>query len=234
MKYITYSFWGQDERFGIGAIQNAELAKKLFPDWTCIFYHDDTVDAKYPKILSNFSNTEVINVESISEGYKHVHGAFWRFFPLFEREGHFIVRDTDSRLTVREARAVNEWVQSDKIFHVIRDHESHYEWPVLAGLWGMKGIVHPYFHKQMQKYWLANFYTVDQVFLAREIWPNVQQHSLVHGIREGGWFSQTRNDVGHNFVGEGWYADNTPIYSADYPSKKYKPGSLKNEYNPAL
>jgi hypothetical protein len=153
---------------------------------------------------------------------------------MFEREGYFLIRDTDSRLTAREARAADEWVNSGRLFHVIRDHESHYEWPVLAGMWGMKGIVHPHFHEQLKKYWTATFYTIDQVFLAREIWPAVQQSSLIHGMREGGWFAETRAEVGYNFVGEGWYADNTPIYSHDMPSRKFKAGQLKNEYNASL
>ena len=231
-KYICYSFWGEDERFGVGALQNAEIAKRLFPDWKLIVYHDETVPSKYPKILSNLDNVEVIDINSMDLGYKMVHGAFWRFLPMFEREGHFIIRDTDSRLTVREARAVNEWVTSGRAFHTIRDHEAHYEWPVLAGMWGMKGIVHPHFLNKLKQYWMASFYTIDQVYLAREIWPAVQQSVLVHGIREGGWFADSRRDVGYNFVGEGWYADNTPIYSYDMPSKKYNAGQLKNEYDP--
>lgn len=230
-KYICYSFWGDDDKFGIGAIQNVELAKKHFPDWKVLIYHDETVKNSHVKILSNFSNAEVIKV---SDEYKHIHGVFWRFLPIFEREGHYIIRDTDSRLTHREARAVTEWVGSNRTFHTIRDHESHYEWPIMAGLWGIKGILHPYFKQQLSKYWMASFYTIDQVYLAREIWPAVQQSQLIHGMREGGWFAETRKDVGFNFVGEGWYEDNTPIYSFDMPSKKFKIGQEKNQYNPNL
>ena len=233
-KYICYSFWGKDDRFGMGAIKNVEIAKRLFPDWRVIIYHDNSVDNKYPKILKNFDNVEIHNVKDLGPGYDLVHGAFWRFLPMFEREGHFIVRDTDSRLTVREAQAVNEWVSSGRVFHTIRDHDAHYEWPVLAGMWGMRGVVHPHFQEKLKQYWLASFYTIDQVYLAREIWPAVQQSVLVHGIREGGWFAQSRSQVGYNFVGEGWHEDDTPIYSYDMPSKQYKKGILKNEYNPNI
>lgn len=232
-KYICYSFWGNDERFGVGALQNAELAKRHFPDWKLIVYHDDTVDPKYPRVLANQPHVEVIDITKLDPGYKLVHGAFWRFLPMFEREGHFIVRDTDSRLTARESRAVHEWVSSGRTFHTIRDHEAHYEWPVLAGMWGMRGVVHPYFQEKLKQYWQATFYTIDQVYLAREVWPAVQQSVLVHGMREGGWFSITRADVGHNFVGEGWYEDNTPIYSHDMPSRKYNKGQIKNDYDPS-
>jgi len=100
-------------------------------------------------------------------------------------------------------------------------------------MWGMRGVVHPYFQEKLKQYWQATFYTIDQVYLAREVWPAVQQSVLVHGMREGGWFSTTRADVGHNFVGEGWYEDNTPIYSHDMPSRKYNKGQIKNDYDPS-
>jgi len=233
-KSICYSFGGEDERFGYGAIKHAALARTLLPDWKVIGYHDDTVATKFIRVLSNMSHVEVLNIATIDPGYKMVFGAFWRFLPMFEREGHFIVRDTDSRLTAREARAVEEWVSSGRTFHTIRDHEANYEWPVLACMWGMRGGVHPYFHEQMKKNWLANFYTIDQVYLAQVIWPAVQQSVLVHGMREGGWFADTRKNVGYNFVGEGWYEDDTPIYSYDMPSRKFNRGQEKGVYNSAL
>lgn len=48
-------------------------------------------------------------------------------------------RDTDSRIIPREEDAVREWLASDKIFHIMRDHP----WQcvhVLAGIIGFKGI----------------------------------------------------------------------------------------------
>lgn len=53
----------------------------------------------------------------------------------------WIVRDSDSRLNPRERFAVEEWIQSGKAVHTIRDHPNH-ERPLNGGLWGgTKGAV---------------------------------------------------------------------------------------------
>lgn len=226
--------WGSDPRFSIGAIKNADLARLHFPDWTCIFYHDDSVTSEHIHELSTRTNVELINIDKELSDLKKVFGMFWRYMPLFERDGIFLVRDTDSRLTARESKAVAEWEQSDRIFHAIRDHDSHYEWPIMGGLFGIRGQMNPYYYDRLRNYWLANFYTLDQIFLAREIWPIVGQSVKFHGIREAGWFGPERSKVGYNFVGQGWYEDDTPIYSFTAPSTKYQKGQITNAYNSSL
>jgi hypothetical protein len=71
-----------------------------------------------------------------------LHGALWRFLaavdPLVER---FVVRDADSRLNGREREAVQEWIESGKGMHVMRDHPNH-DYAVNAGMWGgVRGVV---------------------------------------------------------------------------------------------
>jgi len=50
----------------------------------------------------------------------------------------FIVRDSDSRLTARDAAAVSDWLRRRPsfAFHCIRDHPSHSLFNVSGGLWG--------------------------------------------------------------------------------------------------
>ena len=65
---------------------------------------------------------------------------FWRFeatrLPNAQR---VIVRDVDSRISTREAKAVDEWTNSRFALHVIRDHPWHTR-PVMGGMWGIQGI----------------------------------------------------------------------------------------------
>ena len=50
----------------------------------------------------------------------------WRFFPTLDPQVDvFISRDLDSRPNKREIAAVEEWLRSDKYFHVMRDHPAH-------------------------------------------------------------------------------------------------------------
>ena len=63
---------------------------------------------------------------------------FWRFYPIENKDiDIFLSRDVDSRITEREMKFVNEWINSDKIFHIIRDHPGH-RIEILRGTFGIK------------------------------------------------------------------------------------------------
>ena len=134
-KIISMSVWGNDPSYSIGAIKNAQIAKKLFPDWMCRIFVNETVPTYYINDMLKLTNVELAQVDR-----KNVFGAYWRFYSMFQNEDDIVIsRDSDSRLSERELRCVNEWIQIDKKFSIIRDHYSHYDWPMLAGMWGMKG-----------------------------------------------------------------------------------------------
>ena len=59
MKLITFSLWGQNPKYLIGAIRNAELAKKIYPDWTCRFYVAKSVPSQIILQLEKFDNVEI-------------------------------------------------------------------------------------------------------------------------------------------------------------------------------
>ena len=65
-------------------------------------------------------------------------GMLWRFSPIADPlVAEFHSRDLDSRPTEREWAAVEEWLRSNRTFHVMRDHYSH-KVAMLGGLWGMR------------------------------------------------------------------------------------------------
>jgi len=69
---------------------------------------------------------------------------FWRFLPASDPDMDIlIVRDTDSRLGLRERLAVNEWLESGKNFHIMRDHPQHGTL-ILGGMWECRKNVIPY------------------------------------------------------------------------------------------
>ena len=119
------SVWGDNPRYIVGAKRQAELSKEFYPEWKVRIYTDN---------ISNFTPDDSIEIID-RKGYKN--GVFWRFEPLFESEDNIvIVRDTDGRITVREQMAVNEWLDSNKKFHTFRDHEAHYEYPIITCAFG--------------------------------------------------------------------------------------------------
>ena len=37
-KIISFCLWGNDPKYTVGALRNAELAKTIYPDWKTRFY----------------------------------------------------------------------------------------------------------------------------------------------------------------------------------------------------
>ena len=129
--------------------------------------------------------------EVIKKERKHfVDGTFWRVLPASEPDVDIlIVRDTDSRIGLRERIAVDAWLQSGKGFHIIRDHPFH-DTPILAGLWGRRNHIVP------QMAWLIDRWKRfarkgdDQEFLSRCIYPRVRHDALIHTE-----FSQYKGEI---------------------------------------
>ena len=139
MKYLSFSLWGDKPIYNVGAIKNAELWKTIYPDWQMVVYHDDTVPKE---TIDKLNNQDVITVD-VTE--KNLYGMFWRFFAVdLPNSEYCVFRDTDSRITIREKMAVDEWVNSGKSIHVMRDHPAHGipfgsdRLGILGGMWGIK------------------------------------------------------------------------------------------------
>ena len=137
-KLISFTLFGQDPKYYVGAEKNLILQKNLLPDWsTRIYYHPSLTDSSRFHVLQDLG-AELIDVSDEVRGGKHSieFPYFWRFFP-FEEEGSLcIVRDLDSRLSNREVEYVRRWEESDRTFFIIRDHP--WQSPVPSGLFGMR------------------------------------------------------------------------------------------------
>ena len=175
--YIAFSLWGSIPTYTQGAIINAELAKNMYPGWQCRFYHDDTVPATTLQALSDRG----AELAPVSSAQKEVHGGFWRFFisddPKVDR---FICRDCDSRLNSQEKEAIDQWIESDFSFHLMRDHLKHIDL-ILAGMWGGKGGKLPNLEKLTRAlYGHVKSRWNDQFFLQDAVWPLIKQDCLIH------------------------------------------------------
>ena len=60
-KVITFSLWGSNPDYTLGAIKNAILAKMYYPEFECWFYiHQNTVPYEIIDNLSKLDNTRII------------------------------------------------------------------------------------------------------------------------------------------------------------------------------
>ena len=222
MKIISISVWGNDPRYIVGANRQYELAKLYYPDWEFRIYTDNK---------NKFVNLTDANIIEVTDGS---YGMFWRFRAMFESDDNIvIVRDSDSRITIREQRAVNDWLNSDKKFHTFRDHDAHFEFPIIGCAFGYKGKFSTPVFNLMNKYTeQLNYYVGDQIFLRDVIWPLVQDNALVHSMNEG-WFGETRSLLvnPYDFCGNGYNENDMPMYAPTLKEcEGFDPKSVPEKY----
>jgi hypothetical protein len=176
---ISFSLFGAQERYLRGAVKNAVIATGLYPGWQCRFYCDDAVPAKIRAALVEAGAV----VKMMPRPNRFSDGLFWRFLaaddPTVVR---FLMRDCDSVMNIRERRAVDEWLASSRLFHVMRDNPAHVDL-MLAGLWGGVARLLPPLQKLLEGFSynpVTESRTADQLFLGRIVWPMVKSHCLIH------------------------------------------------------
>jgi hypothetical protein len=173
-KIISFSLWGDNPKYTIGAIRNAELTPIIYPGWVSRFYCGESVPKDIIKTLKSLPNTEVIMMNIDGDWT----GMFWRFYAC-EDSDIMLSRDTDSRLNLREKNAVDEWLNSDKDFHIMRDHP-HHNTVILGGMWGVRNGLLKNIKELISDYSKGNFWQVDQNFLKEKIYPIVSNKSFIH------------------------------------------------------
>jgi hypothetical protein len=213
MKYISFSLWGNLPIYNVGSIRNAELWKTIYPDWQMVVYYDNTVP------IETIDKLNDIGVSTIDITEKNLYGMFWRFFAVDLPDSEYCVfRDTDSRITIREKMAVDEWINSGKSIHVMRDHPYHMipygndGLGILGGMWGIKSNVVP-LTDMIEKFRIDKnlTYGSDQTFL-KTIYSIFENDRTTHDefyekkpfpiSREYGRFVGDRIDENNKPVGE--------------------------------
>ncbi len=198
MRVVTYSLFGSNEKYLTGAIENAKSVRRVYPGWTARFYVSKSVPQGVCEKLRQLG-AQVVQVD----GEDQYRNTLWRF-KAFSEPGieYAISRDCDSRLTLREAQAVEAWIESRKKFHIMRDHPWHQSL-ILAGMCGAVGGV-----VDFDQIWCeaaSDRYGIDQDILARHVYPKVRRDSLIHDSfckYEVGSAKFPGQRVGGEFVGE--------------------------------
>jgi len=179
IKVISFSLWGNNPVYTIGAIRNAEIAKDIYPDFECWFYiHRETVPIEIIDKLQKLDNVKIIFKEGDLSVCKPM---MWRFEAIDEEDVEVMMsRDTDTRFWLREKLAVEEWLQSDKLFHIMRDHP-HHSFMILGGMFGTRKIpIIPSWKINIDKYVQDDIRMYDQDFLRDTIYPVIKDNSLIH------------------------------------------------------
>ncbi len=186
---ISFSLWGEKPEYTEGAILNATIAPVIYPGWKCRFYCDTSVQAAVIEKLKSLG----AEVKVLEKNNLPFFGLFWRFFVADDANvDRFIIRDCDCVVNTKERIAVDEWIASGKLFHMMRDYASHTEL-IHAGMWGaVRGAI-PKASELIVDYYdrHAKERTIDQRFLRHYIWPLAKQSHLCHDSQYN--FNQSRS-----------------------------------------
>lgn len=172
---IAYSLWGEEKIYWSGALENIKINKILFPTWINRFYVDDSCNVELINSIKG-ENVEIVLIKS-KESFS---GMFWRFYAASDPEVDiFLSRDCDSRISNREFMAIKEWIESDKDFHIMRDHPYHTV-PILGGMWGCrKGIMRDII-KDIEKWTSFSAKGCDQDFLSMCVYNKIINNAIEH------------------------------------------------------
>ena len=178
-KIISFSLWGSDPKYVVGAIKNAELAAIFYPDWKCRYYIGEStfsVVSNSVNQLNMLPNVEIIRMADSGNWFSML----WRFLPCSDPDVDVMIsRDCDSRLSNREKLAVNEWLRSKKNFHIMKDHPYH-RTKIMGGMWGAKKGILSDMDRRIALCKKEDYWQVDQDFLMTEIYPLIKDSCMIH------------------------------------------------------
>jgi len=209
-KIISFGLWGDLPVYNRGAIENVKIAQKIFTDWICRFYVGKNTDISTIHELKTYSNVEIIDMNQNGIMKSRI----WRFLACSDPDVSVMLsRDTDSRLSLREFEAVTMWLNSNKKFHIIRDHP-HHGAPILGGLWGCRdGFLKnmDYLLQRWDEKQLPVQKQYDQTFLRECIYPLIKNDCFINDeyYSKQNKLSTPRDKNGVYFLGEIFNADNT-------------------------
>jgi hypothetical protein len=219
---LSYSLYGNKSSYVCGMVETAKQDDSVYPGWEVRVYHNNEVPANTLRKLASLKNVRLINVvDEFPEWVaQQLNPASWRFLVASDPAVEvYAIRDADSRPSIREKAAVDEWIRSGMSFHVMRDHPAHDPTnfaAILAGMWGGLHRAVPNIQELLREYSTNNtagtrkkfIYGDDQDFLWKYVLPlatnNCLQHDSYYCVESGGIaFPMTRQEAGSvvDFVG---------------------------------
>ena len=200
-KIISFCLYGSDNRYCNGIICNLELAKIIYPDWVCRVYYGRSVPELVVEKMKTYDNCELVLME---EGPDKLFPMIWRFLPIDDEDVEVMIsRDADARLSYREKKCVDIFLESPYLLHSIRDNPSHPD--IMGVMWGMKKNDRVNM-KELSEGWNGIKYDFDQQFLRSKVAPLFSDSYLIHCSNYRNTFPVEKEN--EFFVGGWWPADN--------------------------
>ena len=176
---FSFSLFGSLDKYCKGLLCNIHIINEKFPEWFIWVYVGNDVPAH---ILNSLQTNPTVRV--FFTGEIGIINKVYRFFPIDNPSVHIcIIRDADSRVYELDEKCIREFISSDRLFHIIRDHPNHFH-KIMAGMFGIKkGLLKESLQQSFITWRRDNFsndFWDDTHFLCNIIYPKVVYASLIH------------------------------------------------------
>jgi hypothetical protein len=176
---FSFIVFGSQDKYCKGILKNIECIRNEFPEWETWIYLGlgvpDTLVKHLvflPKVKCFFTDVDgMIN-------------KIYRFFPIDNPSVEVcIIRDADSRIYQRDVECIKDFLNSNALLHIIRDHPNHFH-RMMAGMWGIKKGAIKESIENIFRVWKTSHSTSDfwddTHFLTGVIYPMAISTALVH------------------------------------------------------
>ncbi|KAL7642854.1 UNVERIFIED_CONTAM: hypothetical protein RMT77_006142 [Armadillidium vulgare] len=189
-RVISYSFSPSKVRYWIGFNQTLNNISRLYPGWLVRVYatKEDILFLQSKITPRKFLYFCDVNNLPYPLNWKLVEVSIplWRFAAIGDPNIDVVMfRDSDSMIIEREYHAVEEWLNSTKTLHIMRDSIGQ-DGLILAGLFGLKisdsnrGILTDIRDKMFAVSKREANIWQDQRVLEKFLWPVFQNDVLAH------------------------------------------------------
>lgn len=226
-KVFSFSLFGEKEKYWKGLLININLIRKYFPQWEVYVWYGG---GSPPFVLDILDCIPFVKV--LQTNQSGLINMSYRFFSIDDPEVEIMcVRDADSRIYERDRACIEDFVNSDKLFHIIRDHPNHHH-PIMGGMWGIKKGVLGMKLETIFEVWAkennSTEFWNDMDFLRNFFYPHILPHSIIHDeiqqFEPSNWktpFRVALDSEKNHFIGQVYEFDST---GQEYPVCKYREG----------
>lgn len=198
-KVVSFCIFGNDRKYTEGLLENLKIIKKELPEFVTWIYVGSDVGTEHIEEYKKY-NIKLIYPEE--QGMKLT---VYRIFPIDNENVEIVfVRNVDSRINDRDLWCMNQFIKSDKLFHIIRDNILHKQRRICGGLFGIKKRAINI--KLEEEYNNDGIYDSDGFFLEQFIYPLIKNNILIHSdiiaFNDENYpiYIDVKNN-GYNFVG---------------------------------
>jgi hypothetical protein len=179
--FFSFSLFGSNKKYTEGMVANAQQISARFPTAITQIYIADDVPTDIVARLELFPNVRLVHVKRVN----NLQNTFNRFLSIDDPDCDIMFsRDADSRIHDRDAACIEDFIASDKVLHIIRDHHNH-DSRIMGGMWGIRKKALLQSMQSHIQQWMSHAntdtgYSCDQRFLQHVIYPAFIGNAMIH------------------------------------------------------